>query len=74
MRLPLYLTPLRSLYNLDLEKKKKMRSGTISFKEKKLYYGDFVIFHWFEVEYSSQATSNSGSDKIVSTIKLLDFS
>jgi hypothetical protein len=40
-----YLMILKALYASNLEKKKKLKSGVINFKEKRIYYGDTVIFY-----------------------------
>ena len=68
-----YIKILCFLYKNNLHKKKKLKSGRVNFKEKRLYYGETVLISWFEVDYSGQTPSKSESQDIIRTIQLLEF-
>jgi hypothetical protein len=61
-------------YHLLQYKRKKLRTGSTTFVFKQLFYGDWLIYQWFDMEFSTQTSLNESQKGVERTLGLLDWS
>jgi len=61
-------------YHLLQYKRKKLKSGSTTFVFKQMFYGDWLIAQWFEMEFSNQAGSSDPQKGVERTMVLLEWS
>ena len=61
-------------YTLLLKKRRKLKTGATTFVFKRLFYGEWLIAEWFEMEFIAQTSPYELRKKIENTIHLLDWS
>lgn len=60
-------------YHLLQYKRKKLKMGATTFVFKQLFYGEWLISQWFEMEFTSQTGPYELRKKIQRTLQLLDW-
>jgi len=61
-------------YHLLQYKRKKLKSGSTTFVFKQMFYGDWLIAQWFEMEFSNQAGASDPQKGVERTMVLLEWS
>ena len=67
------LNEIRNSHKLLQSKRRKLRTGAITFAFKRFYYGEFLISQWFEMEFKAQVNSNDSDDIFKETLKTLNL-
>jgi hypothetical protein len=55
-------------------KRKKLKSGATTFVFKQMYYGEWLVAQWFEMEFTSQSSPYELRKKIERTLDILEWS
>lgn len=61
-------------YQLLQYKRKKLKTGSTTFVFKQLFYGDWLITQWFEMEFTNQTGSSDLQKGVERTLSMLDWS
>jgi len=61
-------------YNLLRYKRSKLKSGTTIFVFKQLYYGEWLVSQWFEMEFTSRKGPHNLRKGVEETLAVLDWS
>lgn len=61
-------------YNLLLIKRRRLKTGATTFVFKRLFYGEWLIAQWFEMEFISQTSPYELRKKIENTLQILEWS
>jgi hypothetical protein len=60
-------------FDLLTIKRKKLKTGSTTFVFKQLFYGEWLVKEWFEMEFVSQTSPYELRKKIETTLKMLDW-
>lgn len=61
-------------YHLLQYKRKKLRTGSTTFVFKQLFYGEWLIYQWFDMEFTTQASPYELQKGVERTLNILDWS
>lgn len=64
---------LAQSYQLLQYKRRKLKTGSTTFVFKQLFYGEWLISQWFEMEFTSQESPYELRKKVERTLQLLDW-